>query len=277
MTISSTTEWADALCQGRKSCDRESVSQVGSDFIVFVLLIYEPVVSQLAELFSQLETTQAPAVTPTIELAKLALLTSKDEEEDDPERVGTDSSHSTDATLVEESGPVRTGSPVQQKSPKSVASSVLGKRVRGFGFKRNIASKEPDSADEGVDAEKNKDKDDYVLVERASGSDTPMTVAVEDEDVIQMEHVENINVEAEAQTATASKAPPLPPRPKSEPVNSEMMFGRQHDVAECMDNCMFQIETALLRFGQLAGDGEEEKRSLVKRYYTSMSRVILTV
>ena len=219
--------------------------------------------SQLAELFAQLESTPAPAVTPTIELAKLALLTSKDEEEDDPERVGTDSSNSTDATLVEETAPVRTGSPVQQKSPSSDASSVLGKRVRGFGFKRNKAVKEPDSADEGTD----KGKEGYVLVEKATGADTPVTITAEDDDDIQMEHVED--TEAEPQAATASKAPPLPPRPKSEPVGSEMMFGRQHDVAECMDNCMFQIETALLRFGQLAGDGEEEKRSLVKRCVSS--------
>ena len=41
------------------------------------------VVNQLANLFRQLEHSDNPAVTPTIELAKLALVTSKDEEEDD--------------------------------------------------------------------------------------------------------------------------------------------------------------------------------------------------
>ena len=40
--------------------------------------------------------------------------------------------------------------------------------------------------------------------------------------------------------------------------------GRQHDVSECMDNCMFQIETALLKFDGL-GDAEEGKTSVVKR------------
>jgi ubiquitin carboxyl-terminal hydrolase 25/28 len=35
-------------------------------------------------------------------------------------------------------------------------------------------------------------------------------------------------------------------------------------VAECMDNCMFQIETALLRFGEMSGS-EESKTSIVKR------------
>jgi ubiquitin carboxyl-terminal hydrolase 25/28 len=55
---------------------------------------------------------------------------------------------------------------------------------------------------------------------------------------------------------------------KTAPASSEsvMMFGRQHDVAECMDNCMFQIETALLRFDEMAGS-ESDKTSVVKRLF----------
>jgi len=45
-----------------------------------------------------------------------------------------------------------------------------------------------------------------------------------------------------------------------------MMFGRQHDVSECMDNCIFQIETALLKFGGMS-DAEDDKTSLVKRLF----------
>lgn len=51
------------------------------------------------------------------------------------------------------------------------------------------------------------------------------------------------------------------------------MTGKQHDVAECMDNCMFQIETALLNFddedddgmGATEDDPDSEKASVVKR------------
>jgi ubiquitin carboxyl-terminal hydrolase 25/28 len=43
-----------------------------------------------------------------------------------------------------------------------------------------------------------------------------------------------------------------------------MITGKQHDVSECMDNCMFQIETALLDFdGQVSA--ESDKTSVVKR------------
>ena len=52
-----------------------------------------------------------------------------------------------------------------------------------------------------------------------------------------------------------------------------MMFGRQHDVAECMDNCMFQIETALLDFQDLAG-AEDDKTSPIKRYRVLLATVV---
>ena len=217
------------------------------------------VVSQLANLFLQLENSDAPSVTPTLELAKLALVTSKDEEEDDPDRVGTDSSNSTDATLVDEPMPLRDSASPQPKSPSSGASSVLGKRPRSY-VRRKSA--------EGVSVEdQDKDKDGYVLVSKASGSNTPVTTTADPEGDVQMDITET-----GAQNAVAPKAPPLPPRPKTtQPSSSGMMFGRQHDVAECMDNCMFQIETALLRFGELAGPDDNSKRSVVKRYVWILS------
>lgn len=42
------------------------------------------------------------------------------------------------------------------------------------------------------------------------------------------------------------------------------LLGKQHDVSECMDNCMFQIETALLKFDGLSGS-QAGKDSVVKR------------
>lgn len=46
------------------------------------------------------------------------------------------------------------------------------------------------------------------------------------------------------------------------------LIGKQHDVAECMDNCMFQLETALLKFDGLSESRGEssDKTSVVKRY-----------
>ncbi|KAG8912155.1 ubiquitin-specific protease ubp2 [Tulasnella sp. 417] len=70
--------------------------------------------------------------------------------------------------------------------------------------------------------------------------------------------------------------PPLPPRKKA--TEGGMMFGKQHDVSECMDNCMFQIEAAM-KFGMeksgiTSGDPES---SVVKRLFYGKMRQRITV
>jgi ubiquitin carboxyl-terminal hydrolase 25/28 len=87
------------------------------------------VVKHLGDLFFNLEYAENPAVTPELELAKLALVMSKDEEDDEADRLQTDGSNGsadTDATLVEDGAmrmSPRGGSPL---SP----GSILGKRTR---------------------------------------------------------------------------------------------------------------------------------------------------
>lgn len=51
--------------------------------------------------------------------------------------------------------------------------------------------------------------------------------------------------------------------------------GRQHDVSECMDNCMFQIETALLDFQDegMAGAAQSDKTSVIKRLVFQLYRM----
>lgn len=254
------------------------------------LIMLHTVVAALGNLFWELEYTDTPAVTPDLELAKLALVTSKDEEEDEHGRndIGTDSSASTDATLVDEPVPIGPmplpAPPASSASPPassamSPSPSVLGKRQRRA---RSVPSMEVDTSIE-------QDRDGFVVIpqpasasgtisgRRRNSSGTPESKvdggetasASKDVDMLAAEDKEN-------------KPPPLPPRRKQE-VNSEsvMMFGmflaleilsslltgstgKQHDVAECMDNCMFQIETALLRFDDMAGT-DKDKTSVVKR------------
>lgn len=80
------------------------------------------VVALLAELFYNMKYADEAAITPKVDLAKLALVTSKDEEEDEADRPGTEGSNDTDATLVEDA-------PARLRSP-SPSPSVLGKRPR---------------------------------------------------------------------------------------------------------------------------------------------------
>lgn len=139
-------------------------------------------------MFEQLESSDNPAVTPTVELAKLALITSKDEEEDDFERGGTDTSNDTDATLVDDgpsgshhmltaepaqfasSSPADIPLPANAASPassnagpgspgegSSSSSSVLGKRTRG-----SVAR--PERRTTFADVDMDLDKENYVMV-----------------------------------------------------------------------------------------------------------------
>ncbi|KAF7337555.1 USP domain-containing protein [Mycena sanguinolenta] len=173
-----------------------------------------PIITLLASLFWELEYCEDPAVTPAIELAKLALVTSKDEEEDE-DKGGTDSSNDTDATLVED-GPAR---PAVSSPTQETAMEVDNPRAEA-----TTRSTSPSRSGE------------------ASSSKIPAGDA-----------------------SVTKKAPPLTTRKATEVSNSTMMFGKQHDVAECMDNCMFQIETALLKFDAMSGN--DNKTSVVKRLF----------
>ncbi|KAJ7109846.1 hypothetical protein C8R44DRAFT_883885 [Mycena epipterygia] len=182
-------------------------------------------ITLLASLFWDLEYCEDAAVTPALELAKLALVTSKDEEEDE-DKGGTDSSNDTDATLVED-GPAR----ITASDQPSVSSPTQGS---------------------GMDVDNPRSDKENVPMRSAS----PLA------------NGEASSSKIPAADATVNKrAPPLSARKTADVSDSTMMFGKQHDVAECMDNCMFQIETALLKFDAMSGSKEDNKTSVVKRLF----------
>lgn len=162
-----------------------------------------PVVTQLADLFWNLEYCEDPAVKPTIELAKLALVTSKDEEEEEGDKAGTDSSNDTDVTLVED-GSTRVSAQLEATtaSPVQASFSILGKRSRGTGNKMETDTPDAD-----------RDKD-YVIVSKPG---TPVQTPAE--------------LPPESQTTTGSDVEMLEiEKPKSTaPVRkgtTGMMFGK---------------------------------------------------
>ena len=170
-----------------------------------------------------MEYCEAAAVTPTIELAKLALVTSRDEEEDEVDKGGTDSSNDTDATLVDD-GPSRSSilTPLLTSQSSSSSSSVLGKRPRDLDRQR--LEMEVDSPL----SHSPKERDGFVLVpsmnsqssdqnqQSAEASSSKAQLTDEDGDV-QMEIA-----------PTAKPAPTL--RKPAEPSDSTMMFGMLYPI-----------------------------------------------
>lgn len=187
----------------------------------------QTVCALLNDLFVGLASSEASAVLPEVELAKLALLTSKDEEEAHPERAAaatSTGSADTDSTLVESQmglqterdqsspPPLLPPSPPPQSSsmdasPSSPRVSVLGKRTS-----------------EELEHERNERRSPMEVDGAPPPSMTLPPTAVELPPSTQPRE------DVEMQEASSSVAlrpvgpPPLPPRRKTEPVG-EMMFG----------------------------------------------------
>lgn len=176
------------------------------------------VVNQLADLFWNMEFCDVPAVTPTIDLAKLALVTSQDEEEEDQEKTGTDASNDTDATLVEDAPP-RTYERSSQSPVQSPTFSSPGKRNR---LHKQSSQMDIDSI---LDADK--EKEGYVLVSkpsspRASGSPAPPEASGSNSKQKTVDQDGDI----EMRDVSTTKPPPLPPRKPRDVDDSVMMFGK---------------------------------------------------
>jgi ubiquitin carboxyl-terminal hydrolase 25 len=169
-----------------------------------------------------MEVSTTAAVTPSIDLAKLALVTSRDEEEDDAvnsdaDKGGSESSNDTDATLVNGDPPrvsvVESEPPTQSSSSKSSKRSVLGKRSRDL--ERGASAMD-------IDAQ---DVDGFVMISSPKRTSSPSPM------------------EREKKSKTKSPGPkdkdgdvamkPPPPPPKARKVNSidsgGMMFGETID------------------------------------------------
>jgi ubiquitin carboxyl-terminal hydrolase 25 len=164
-----------------------------------------------------MEFCDSAAVTPALELAKLALVTSRDEEEDEADKGGTDSSNDTDATLVED-GPSR---PALESSPS--ASSILGKRTRES--PKQLAAME-------VDSPVTEEKDGFMIISQPSSPhhspSPPPLEQVGPSDSTQVS-VSAPDIDGDVEMIRAedgpSRRPTSVPAKKAEASNSVMMFG----------------------------------------------------
>jgi ubiquitin carboxyl-terminal hydrolase 25 len=153
-------------------------------------------------------------------------VTSRDEEEDEVDKGGTDSSNDTDATLVDD-GPSRFSVPESSPTPLS-PNSVLGKRARDPERQRSEMLVDSPTADS---------KDGFVMISKPSSPSRPNSPSA-------LEHTSSSISTAPADLSTTtdidgdvvmesssrielsqSQPPPLPPR-KPETSDSVMMFGK---------------------------------------------------
>jgi ubiquitin carboxyl-terminal hydrolase 25 len=183
------------------------------------------VIHQLADLFFNLEFCEAAAVTPTVELAKLALVTSRDEEDDEVDRGGTDSSNDTEATLVDD-GPSRPGvTESSSYSSERVTSTVLGKRTRDMAPR--IIDMEVDSPIPGSP----KDNGSYTIASSTTSVSPPPPSVASSSKHLDHSPVTKSDSDGDIEMEPAlRKPPPLPPRKLAGKSESVMMFGMLTDI-----------------------------------------------
>lgn len=169
-------------------------------------------------MFWKLGHSEEVSVTPTLDLAKLALVTSRDEEDEEAESRGTDSSNDTDATLVED-GRLADADP---------ADTVLGKRARddnAMDVDDEVSPKSPVS-----DSEKN----GYVMVSHPSSprrSKSPrLDPASSSSSSSKSIPSKETSVKSFVQQGDedASKKSPLPERKMQTTSDSVMRFGKSY-------------------------------------------------
>ncbi|KAA1097497.1 ubiquitin-specific protease ubp2 [Puccinia graminis f. sp. tritici] len=244
--------------------------------------------SQLQGLFREMISTPLSAVTPERELAFLALVLSKDESPMSVPTTTTNANHnssaSTDATLVDDQpvilGPTFNATPSPPANVASAGSStVLGKRKSessgsddGHSTSRNLMdvdSVPPATADKELIGP---------TKDLAMAGSSPILPTSEPDPPPPPKATAPLIIDLTDDSNNPPPPPPLPPRPnRSKSVTaiesgSHMMFGRQNDVSECMDNCLFQIQAALDQekiraSGEFDGDG-----NLVKSLFYGKTR-----
>ncbi|QRW22094.1 indoleamine 2,3-dioxygenase [Rhizoctonia solani] len=205
-------------------------------------------VKLLSGLFMQMMCADDAAITPEIELAKLALVTSKDEEEDaaeqsataEPSEITAKIDGAPEPALAEKPDEAMETQPIEQPEANQAQDTIMQSRPAsppstikdGDEDMQLATSTEDDKAQDGDDG-------DSMVVEM--GDDPP---------------------------STAEEVEVMPSRKKSTmvPDSGAMMFGKQHDVSEVFDNCMFQIETAL-RFENPASSEEAGSGTIKKLFY----------
>ncbi|CAE6436051.1 unnamed protein product [Rhizoctonia solani] len=207
-------------------------------------------VKLLSGLFMQMMCADEAAITPEIELAKLALVTSKDEEEDAAEQTVT-----TEPGVIP-SKPEGAPNPTADTKPDEVMESQSTEQPSTAEMQDTVMQSRPVSPPSTI-------KDD---VDEEMKPATPL--ATDDDNVLDGDDADSMIVEMGDDPPSVAEEPEImPSRKKSTmvPDSGAMMFGKQHDVSEVFDNCMFQIETAL-RF-ENPGESDEGGSGTIKKLF----------
>lgn len=266
----------EAVCSFPNSEDKEDISGLGKKHIVkkvggravpvwevaraqqFVLLLHD--------LFQELIHTKSKSVSPTKDLAYLALIPSGDEPDEDLEIVLEEEEEYSEAKPVSND---RFG----EDSETDIEEPVI------LDVKKRQPDTDKNQLSEGSDT-------DRAMIDL---SDSPMIIDTVDENKENSQPSDSQDCVVIGSQKMRSP-PPLPPtvaptkrRRSSVAINAtgeekikridNALMGRQQDVTECIENVLFQIEAAFKATGKEEEDGEQ--LDLVKELFYGTTKQVL--
>lgn len=265
----------EAVCSFPSSEDKEDIGGLGKKHIVKkvggrAVPVWEVARAQqfillLHDLFQELIHTKSKSVSPTKDLAYLALIPSGDEPDEDLEIV-----------LEEEEEVPETKATSSDRFGEDSETDIEDEPVI-----LNVKSRQSDETQPLVSP----DTDQAMI----NLSDSPMIIDTTDENKENSEPSESQDCVVIASQKMRSP-PPLPPtvaptkrRRSSVAINAtgeekikridNALMGRQQDVTECIENVLFQIEAAFKATGKEEEDGEQ--LDLVKELFYGTTKQVL--
>jgi len=235
------------------------------------------VVRLLADLFNSLIYAQVQAIRPEKELAYLALVTSQDEKQQDTPEIRNNANEGATGDTPQDQMDIDHFKSKASGSLLSNSHSILGKRSIDHLDENNQPPAPPSLSDVEMNSA---ESDDFILVNSPNQAtfEPSLQTNLKTDDKSDLVATETADGITEIGPINA-KQPLLPPRRKASEAFSlgsggEMMFGKQHDLSECMDNVMFQIEVAFDPAKVLSFFGTS---SVVQRYIVYHVRISILI
>lgn len=229
------------------------------------------VVGLLKELFLNLQQTNEKAISPQTDLAYMALLNEKDEDEDDTTtNVSQKEQHAFNDTDVQmetvaESNPTKSNTTItgDRTEPVDVDMTTAEEISNSFSNALDIV---PQIESDGISTE----RDNTTPIQEDIRPDSPPPAYHDIASTKEIEHA----LTDEKNEMPSSSTDTAPVKPRERPSVYTMMFGKQQDVTECMGNVMYLVEAALKPLHKTE-DGEQVD-DMVRQTFYGKARQILS-
>lgn len=237
-------------------------------------------VELLEALFVNLQETNEKAISPEVELAYMALLNVKDEE-DTPTETGKDNK-SVDAKKEEEVVTTENATAENTTTKDAMIEDATAKEDTAEENKMDIVNTEVEQAD-AVDVEMKESSpapEDSINQGNISTSDADIDNEFTHADTIPPPPkspppaYEDIASNSNQVQPQDEKKPVEPFKVNQRPSVDTMMFGKQQDVTECMGNVMYLVEAALKPLKKTQ-DGEQID-DMIRQLFYGKARQILS-